>query len=118
MAGWRTSRRVWVEKPLFSQTKSTGARRITAKFRLSWKMPSSTVPSPKKVTATSSRPSITKASAVPTATAMVCAEDRRRRDDPRVGIVEVNGAAAPARAAGLASVQLGHHSGRSPPFAR
>ena len=70
-AGWRTSRRVWVEKPLFSHTNSTGARRITAKFSVSWKMPSSTVPSPKKLTATSSRRSMLKASAVPTATAMV-----------------------------------------------
>ena len=70
-AGWRTSSRVWVENPLFSHTKSTGACRITAKLSVSWKMPSSTVPSPKKVTASWSRPSIVNASAVPTATAIV-----------------------------------------------
>ncbi len=56
---------------MFSHTNSTGTFFTTAKFSVSWKMPSSTVPSPKKAHGHAGSPSMAKASAEPTATAMV-----------------------------------------------
>src|SRR2546427_10085340 len=71
-AGCLTGSGEWVEYKLFSQTNSTGTFRTAAKFRLSWKMPSSTAPSPKKATAIRLERSRLKAQAEPTATAIVC----------------------------------------------
>jgi len=69
--GWRTDSGVCVERPLLPQAKMTGSCLTTAKFSVSWKMPSSQTPSPKKGTAARGRPSILKDQAEPTAVAIV-----------------------------------------------
>ena len=81
----------------------------TAKLRLSWKIPSSTAPSPKNVTATRSSRSIVNASADPTAVAIVCPRIAEEADESGIGIVQVYGAATAARTARLLAVELGHH---------